>query len=288
MKKKVKKSSTKNSIKSTKKRERHNTHNQVSDTKNIHSKCSNKPLLLIGLLIGFLVFISFLGIVFIYGYLNINDEVVVEKIDDSNEDTLFFLKSKMCTVNCDEMLPIAKDFANKSGLSFRIINYPIDEIDIPGYFVLLDDKMSVLSGIQEEFLFASELCKFTNSEEICSEAEKLKSEGSFESQEQDVISDESASEVNLEGLYEFNQCLAENGIVIYGSSTCPYCGQLVELLGGSDAVKPVYVECTQNQQKCMDEMLGRGVPEIQLDGELYEGQRTIDDLAKATNCQIPV
>ncbi|MFP4403909.1 MAG: peptidylprolyl isomerase [Candidatus Woesearchaeota archaeon] len=94
--------------------------------------------------------------------------------------------------------------------------------------------------------------------------------------------------LELSNLKEFNECLADSGMVIYGSSTCPYCGQLVELLGGSDAVKPVYVECTENQERCISEMIGKGVPEIQLNGELYEGQRTIENLAEATNCSIPI
>ncbi len=93
------------------------------------------------------------------------------------------------------------------------------------------------------------------------------------------------SQEELEQLKEFNDCLADEGMVIYGSDWCPACSQLVEMLGGYEAVSSVYVECTEEQQKCQQEMIGTGVPEIQIDGEMYEGARTLEALGGATGCE---
>ena len=93
--------------------------------------------------------------------------------------------------------------------------------------------------------------------------------------------------VNDPSLKEFNKCLAENGVVIYGTDNCPYCRQLVEILGGYEAVSPIYVDCIEQQQRCMDEMQGIGVPEIQINNQLYQGPRTLQALSQQTGCPIP-
>ena len=85
---------------------------------------------------------------------------------------------------------------------------------------------------------------------------------------------------------EFNECLAENGVVIYGSEWCPACQSLVELLGGNQAIQPIYVECTNNQQRCTEETRTNYIPEIQINGEIYEGARTIQELASITGCEV--
>lgn len=88
-------------------------------------------------------------------------------------------------------------------------------------------------------------------------------------------------------MLDFNQCLADNGVVIYGSAWCPACSALVESLGGSDAVEPVYVECTEEQERCAEEAKAGYVPEIQFDGELYEESRSVTALADLTGCEVP-
>ena len=93
--------------------------------------------------------------------------------------------------------------------------------------------------------------------------------------------------VEDDNMKAFNDCLADEGMVIYGSDWCPACSQLVEMLGGYEAVSSVYVECTEEQQKCQQEMIGTGVPEIQIDGEMYEGARELEALGKATGCELP-
>jgi hypothetical protein len=77
-------------------------------------------------------------------------------------------------------------------------------------------------------------------------------------------------------------CLQEAGVVIYGSATCPACAALVESLGGLDAVKPIYVECHKETERCSNEMKTNYVPEIQINGELFEGDRNL--LGQEVNC----
>ena len=88
-------------------------------------------------------------------------------------------------------------------------------------------------------------------------------------------------------LKDFNQCLADNGVVIYGSEWCPACNSLVETLGGHEKVSPVYVECTREQERCQREKLSGYVPEIQINEEVYQGSRSLERLAKITGCKKP-
>lgn len=88
-------------------------------------------------------------------------------------------------------------------------------------------------------------------------------------------------------LQDFNQCLAENGVVIYGSEWCPACNSLIETLGGSEKVNLFYVECTIEQERCGKEKLTEYVPEIQIYGEVYQGSRTLEILAEITGCRKP-
>ena len=87
---------------------------------------------------------------------------------------------------------------------------------------------------------------------------------------------------------EFSQCLADNGMVIYGSQFCPYCNELAQLMGGYEAVQSVYVECTVEQARCAQETLTDYVPEVQLNGEVFEGERTLSSFAQATGCTVPL
>jgi len=84
----------------------------------------------------------------------------------------------------------------------------------------------------------------------------------------------------------FIQCLANEGVVIYGMRTCPACKQLADNLGGYDAISLIYVECSQEQERCRSEMKTKYVPEIQIMRELYKDGRTPQDLSSATGCAI--
>ncbi len=93
--------------------------------------------------------------------------------------------------------------------------------------------------------------------------------------------DEEIGETTID---DFIQCLKERGLVIYGEEWCPYCTQLAESLGGYETADPIYVECTEERERCNEEMLGGGVPEIQIKGEMYRGSRDPRKLAEETNC----
>lgn len=85
---------------------------------------------------------------------------------------------------------------------------------------------------------------------------------------------------------EFIQCLADNGMTIYGSAWCPACKDLRDKLGGEDMIGPIYIECTEEEERCNEEMKDNYVPEIQIFGELYSGQRDPASLAEATGCTL--
>lgn len=81
-------------------------------------------------------------------------------------------------------------------------------------------------------------------------------------------------------------CLAENNVVIYGSATCPACRELANSFGGYEAIKPIYVECNDQQERCISEMQTNFVPEIHINGEVYSGPRSPEVLAGITGCEM--
>ncbi len=85
---------------------------------------------------------------------------------------------------------------------------------------------------------------------------------------------------------EFISCLKEEGVVIYGSPWCPACSQLVENFGGYKKIEPIYVDCTEEEERCELEKLTEYVPEIQIKENLYEGPRNLEDIAKETSCEL--
>jgi glutaredoxin-related protein len=91
----------------------------------------------------------------------------------------------------------------------------------------------------------------------------------------------------IHSMEEFNQCLADNGIVIYGSEWCPACRQVVEILGGYKKVSSVYIDCVKKQEICSENKKTGYFPEIQIYGEIYTGQRTLNAFSEATGCPIP-
>lgn len=80
------------------------------------------------------------------------------------------------------------------------------------------------------------------------------------------------------------ECLARSGVVIYGTLTCPACNKLVESFGGYEIIDPIYVKCDENWERCENEMQTEYVPEIQIKGVLYNGERSVEALAKKVGC----
>ncbi len=80
-------------------------------------------------------------------------------------------------------------------------------------------------------------------------------------------------------------CLEEEGVVIYGSRTCPACAQLIDSFGGYDVLSSIYVECMDDGDRCNEEKLTGFVPEVQINGEVHEQGRSPANLAAAVGCE---
>ncbi len=85
---------------------------------------------------------------------------------------------------------------------------------------------------------------------------------------------------------EFTGCLDEADAIIYGSVTCPACGRLADKFGGYEAMDPIYVECTEDGDRCASEKLTGFVPEAQVDGELIEAADIVGALSRETGCEV--
>ncbi len=113
----------------------------------------------------------------------------------------------------------------------------------------------------------------------------------IERENQEIIGDEINEEENKEmGKEEISQdffeCLKEKGVVIYGNRTCPACARLAEEFGGYDAMSLIYVECTEEMERCNQEMLVNYVPAVQINDELFEEWGSPENLAKETGCEL--
>ncbi len=89
----------------------------------------------------------------------------------------------------------------------------------------------------------------------------------------------------------FIKCLADAGVVIYGSSTCPACAQLEREYGGYEKISPIYLDCSglgtnEETERCGNEMKTNLVPEVQINGELFDGWGSPENLAKETGCEL--
>lgn len=119
-------------------------------------------------------------------------------------------------------------------------------------------------------------------------------EDDFSEEENKIIEDENEKSRNNEEVEDekektiddFVQCLAQAGMVIYGSKTCPACISLVNSFGGYEIIKPIYVECSEEWNKCTEEMQTSFVPEIQIKGKVYNGPRDLQNLGIAAGCEI--
>ncbi len=90
---------------------------------------------------------------------------------------------------------------------------------------------------------------------------------------------------------DFVQCLKEEGVVIYGSTTCPACSRLEEEYGGYEIIKPLYLDCSrrgteEELAQCREEMKTEFVPEIQIKGDLFDEWGSPEALAKETGCEL--
>lgn len=115
--------------------------------------------------------------------------------------------------------------------------------------------------------------------------------GDENNQKEETVEEENSETLPLEEENEvvtstLMNCLKEEGVVVYGSKTCPACAQLVTAFGGYDVIAPIYVECMEEGSRCSAEKQTGYVPEIQIKGELYTGSRSLEIIASEAGCSI--
>ena len=80
------------------------------------------------------------------------------------------------------------------------------------------------------------------------------------------------------------QCLSDAGVVLYGSKYCPDCSELIDNFGGYDKIGPIYVECEEEMDRCIEKLKTGYVPEIQIKDEPYIGEPNLNDIAEKVGC----
>ncbi len=104
------------------------------------------------------------------------------------------------------------------------------------------------------------------------------------------LEEEYGGEVNSNGEVSttspFIECLAESGVVIYGSATCPACAQLLTHYTDYNGVEEIYIDCIYNEERCQNEMLANFVPSVQIDGELVDIWPSPEELSRETGCEL--
>jgi len=82
----------------------------------------------------------------------------------------------------------------------------------------------------------------------------------------------------------FAKCLTEKGVVMYGTKTCPHCKNQKEMFG--DSFKYInYVDCIDNSIQCTEKGI-QFVPAWYIDGKLYTGEKTIEELKSLSRCEV--
>ena len=121
------------------------------------------------------------------------------------------------------------------------------------------------------------------SEEETEEYEET--EGETEETEEETDEDETVKytiagqEVTETEANEFIDCLDESEVLIYGAEWCSACGNLAESLGGYELVDPIWIECTEEEERCNEEKQAGYVPEMHIEGELVDtmGPETLSE-----------
>lgn len=118
-----------------------------------------------------------------------------------------------------------------------------------------------------------------------------------ERDDEEVVNGENDEEIEAENGEEaekvsdsFIECLEESGVVIYGSSVCPACADLEAEYGGREVIDSIYLDCqagTEEEMKECEENMETGyVPEIQIEGEIFEDWGSPEALAEETGCEL--
>jgi hypothetical protein len=84
----------------------------------------------------------------------------------------------------------------------------------------------------------------------------------------------------------FAQCVADNGLTMYGAKWCSHCVKEKQAFGS--AFKYIsYVECPDNIKLCTDKGINGYPTWIDGTGKKHEGEQGPSGLAKITGCVLP-
>ncbi len=170
-------------------------------------------------------------------------------------------------------------------MSKTVLSILIGALLVSGALYITSPKEETEINDEEEVIEEEEV---ENEEKEEEEDKKVKgSEGVEINDDKEVTKEEEDKKV--EGNKEIANivdCLEEEGVVVYGSRTCPACAQLAEGFGGYDVIASIYVECMEERDRCDEEKLTGFVPEIQIKGEIHEGRRDPASLAEAVECEV--
>ncbi len=210
------------------------------------------------LLTTFIVMAVSLAIMGVFVILN---QEKIEKVETSPED----LAQK------------AIDYINKNILSEGITASLVSVVEESGLY-----KIHIKIGEEEYDSYVSKDGKLLFPSGFV-ELEKTPITETPETEESEPASENT---IPSEELTEFIYCLKEANFVIYGANWCGWTKKLTDMFGGFDMVKPIYVECTEEEELCQEKEV-MAYPTILINGEEYQGERTFEEIAAATGCEIP-
>ncbi len=178
-------------------------------------------------------------------------------------------------ISADKAGEIAIDFVNKSiegdGVTASLIKV-LDEGPVYGILLEIEgtEYHSYLTK-DGQFLFASGFNLKEKEREGQGEASGIE------------------EKVSEEDLASFAQCLADSGLVFYGSKYCPHCQNQKELFG--EAVEEInYVECVgeddQWTEQCQKDEIQSVPTWIMADGEKVVGYQTLSKLSELSGCPL--
>ncbi len=97
---------------------------------------------------------------------------------------------------------------------------------------------------------------------------------------------EPEANIDPQEMKNFVSCLEEQEFVVYGASWCGFSVQVIEMFGGKEAIDPIYVECTEQEELCREKEIS-GYPTVMINDQPYQGERSLTGFAEQTECLAP-
>jgi hypothetical protein len=79
-------------------------------------------------------------------------------------------------------------------------------------------------------------------------------------------------------------CLAEKGIIMYGTEWCSYCNQQKKLFGNSFS-KITFIDCDKNPQRCIDAGV-QAYPSWEINNQIELGYLSLELLSDLSGCPL--